>query len=192
MIPRFKPSLGWREFLAIALPTRRDDVQSFEQSFASLMGQKHAIACPYGRTGLWLLLQALGLSGKEIICPAYTCVVVPHAIVHSGNEPVFIDSQEFDFNMNLALVRDAINEKTGAIVATSIFGYPVDLDKLNRLRREFPQVRIIQDCAHSFGAEWNGQPVQRAGDAAIFGLNISKLITSIFGEIGRASCRERV
>lgn len=181
MIPRFKPALGLREIMAALRPPRPDDVERFEGAFARKMGQKHAIAFPYGRTGLVMLLEALGLKDKEIICPAYTCVVVPHAIVTSGNVPVFVDSQEEDFNMNLDLVPEAINEKTGAIIATSIFGYPVDLDKLDAIRQKYPKIPIIQDCAHSFAAEWKGRPVQREGVAAIYGLNISKLITSIFG-----------
>jgi len=181
MIPRFRPVLGWREVIAAFTPPRKDDVERFERAFAELMGQKHAIAFPYGRTGLVLLLEAMGLRDREIICPAYTCVVVPHAIVTSGNEPVFLDSQEDDFNMNLGLVPGAITETTGAIVATSIFGYPVDLDRLDAIRDRHPHVRIIQDCAHSFAAEWKGRPVQKAGDAALFGLNVSKLIHAIFG-----------
>ncbi|HZZ80537.1 MAG TPA: DegT/DnrJ/EryC1/StrS aminotransferase family protein [Gemmataceae bacterium] len=181
MIPRFKPTLGWREMFALLTPAGSGEIERFETAFAGLMGQRHAIACPHGRTGLWLLLQALGLQNREILCPAYTCVVVPHAIVTSGNEPVFIDSQPGDFNMDLDLARAAVTEKTGAIIATSIFGYPIDLDRLNAFRRDFPHVRVIQDCAHSFAAEWQGRPVQREGDAAIYGLNVSKLITSIFG-----------
>lgn len=181
MIPRFKPTLGWQEFLAVLTPSRKDEVERFERDFAQLMGQKHAIAFPYGRTGLTLLLEAMGLEDKDVICPAYTCVVVPHAIVTSGNKPVFVDSQEEDFNMNLNLVPQVITENTGAIIATSIFGYPVNLDQLDQIRQQYPHIRIIQDCAHSFAAEWKGRPVQREGDAAIFGLNISKIITSIFG-----------
>lgn len=181
MIPRLKPALGWQEIKAALTWPRNDDVPRFEKAFAEKMGQKHAVAFPYGRTGLVLLLEALDLKGKEIICPAYTCVVVPHAIVTSGNVPVFVDSQEEDFNMNLDLVPEAINENTSAIIATSIFGYPVDLDKLAVISQKYPHVQIIQDCAHSFAAEWKGRPVQREGVAAIFGLNISKLMTSIFG-----------
>ncbi len=181
MIPRLKPDLDWRELIAAFSPPRKDDVERFEHAFAEEMDQRHAIAFPYGRTGLVLLLEAMGLKGREVICPAYTCVVVPHAIVTSGNEPVFVDSQERDFNMNLDLVPQAITEKTGAIIATSIFGYPVDIDRLDEIREQYPHIKIIQDCAHSFAAEWKGRPVQKAGDAALFGLNISKLITSIFG-----------
>jgi len=183
MIPRLKPRLGLRELLAAFLPPRRGEVARFESDFAAHMGQRHAVAFPYGRTGLALLLEALGVKGKEVICPAYTCVVVPHAVVASGNEPVFVDSRPDDFNMDLGLAERAIGPATAALVATSLFGYPVDLDRLGDLRRRHPHVAVIQDCAHSFNAEWHGRPVQRAGDAAVFGCNISKLMTSVFGGV---------
>lgn len=181
MIPRLKPTIGLKEFLAAVQPPRKDDVMRFERSFAELMGQKYALAFPYGRTGLMFLLEALGLEGKEIICPAYTCVVVPHAIMYSSNKPVFIDCEADGFNMDLNIAEQAINEKTGAIIATSLFGYPVNLDQLYEIRKRHPHIFIIQDCAHSFAAKWNGKPVQKEGIAAIFGLNISKILNSIFG-----------
>ncbi len=181
MIPRLKPTLGAAELFAAWTPPRRDEVVRFESAFAELMGARHALAFPYGRTGLMLLLEALGLKGRGVICPAYTCVVVPHAIVMSGNEPVFADCAVGSFNMDLDQAETLIDDHTGALVATSLFGYPVDLDRLDDLRHRHPHVTIVQDCAHSFAAEWHGRPVQRAGTAAIFGLNISKLITSIFG-----------
>lgn len=145
------------------------------------MGQSEGIAFPYGRTALMGLLHALELRGREVICPAYTCVVVPHAIVTSGNTPVFVDSCETDCNMDLALAAGAVSGKTGALVATSIFGHPVDLDALRRFQLEHPTVTVIQDCAHSFGCSWNEHPVVTAGAAAFYGLNISKIMTSIFG-----------
>ena len=180
MVPRLRPRLGPAEVAALA-PSRGDDVGAFETAFAATMHQRNAVAFPYGRTGLVALLQALDIRDREVICPAYTCVVVPHAIVASGNEPVFVDSSDHDFNMDLSLVEAAITPRTSAIVATSIFGYPVDLDQLDAIRRQHPTVAIIQDCAHSFGARWRGREVQRAGIAAVFGLNVSKLLTSIFG-----------
>lgn len=181
MIPRLKPDLGWRELAAALRPPRAGDVERFERAFAREMGQEHAIAFPYGRTALLLLLEALGLRDREVVCPAYTCVVVPHAVVWSGNEPVFVDCADGSFNMDLDAAEAAITERTGALIATSLFGQPVDLDRLDRIRRRYPEVAIIQDCAHSFAAQWRGRPVQREGAAAIFGLNVSKLMTSIFG-----------
>lgn len=181
MIPRLKPTLGWGELAAAWTPAGAADVERFEGGFAELMGQRHAIAFPYGRTGLMLLLEALGLKDREVICPAYTCVVVAHAIVLSGNRPVFVDCAAEGFNMDLDQAEAAITDHTGALIATSLFGYPVDLDRLDGIRRRNPGLVVVQDCAHSFAAEWQGRPVQRAGDAAFFGLNISKLITSVFG-----------
>ncbi len=181
MIPRLKPDLGWRELRAALSSPGDGDVERFELAFAREMGQRHAIAFPYGRTGLMLLLETLGIQGREVICPAYTCTVVAHAIVHSGNEPVFVDCAEGSFNMDLDAAEDAINAGTGALVATSLFGFPVDLDRLDEIRRRHPRVNVIQDCAHSFAARWRERPVHPEGVAALFGLNASKLMTSIFG-----------
>jgi dTDP-4-amino-4,6-dideoxygalactose transaminase len=181
MIPRLRPDLTWRELAAALRPPSGDDVAAFEAAFAREMGQRQGIAFPYGRTGLIMLLHALGLQDAEVICPAYTCVVVAHAIVRSGNRPVFVDCRQGDFNMDLEAAERLITPRTRALVATSLFGFPVDLDRLDALRSKHPHVRIIQDCAHSFACEWNGRPVQREGDAAMFGLNVSKLMTSVFG-----------
>lgn len=181
MIPRLKPTLGIKELIAAFQPPRKDNIESFEGVFAELMNQKYALAFPYGRTGLMLLLETLGLKDKEIICPAYTCVVVPHAITYSGNKPVFVDCESDGFNMNLDHVEKAITEKTGAVIATSLFGYPINLDRLDEIRNRHPNIYIIQDCAHSFAAQWKGRHVQKEGMAALFGLNISKTLTSVFG-----------
>ncbi|AZW42110.1 hypothetical protein CWR61_00640 [Bordetella bronchiseptica] len=181
MIPRLKADLGWQELRAALSFAPADSVARFERAFAELTGQAHAIAFPYGRTALAFLLRALELQDAEIICPAYTCVVVPHAIRFSGNEPVFVDSAAGDFNMDLALAEEAVTGRTRALIATSIFGYPVDLVALERFRHRYPNITIIQDCAHGFTSSYHGTPVLQHGTAAIFGLNASKLMTSVFG-----------
>lgn len=179
MIPRLRPPTGMREIAAAF--AARSSVADFEKAFAHTFGQAEAVAFPYGRTGLLVLLEALGIRGRDIVLPAYTCVVVAHAIVLSGNRPVFVDSEAGGFNMDLDKAEAAITPDTAAILATSIHGYPVDLDRLAALRARNSHVRIIQDCAHSFAAEWNGASVHKAGVAAVFGLNISKVMTSVFG-----------
>ncbi|WP_052161842.1 DegT/DnrJ/EryC1/StrS family aminotransferase [Hoeflea sp. BAL378] len=179
MIPRLRPAIGLADIGAAF--RARSSVADFERAFAATMEQAHAIAFPYGRTAQMLLMEALDLKGREVILPAYTCVVVAHAIVLAGARPVFVDSEAGGFNMDLDKAEAAITAETGAIIATSIHGYPVDLDRLDALCARHPQVTVIQDCAHSFAAEWKGRPLQKHGRAAIFGLNISKLMTSIFG-----------
>ena len=128
----------------------------------------------------------MDIQDAEIIQPAYTCVVVAHATLLSGNRPRFVDVSLHDYNMNLDQVEGAINERTRLILATHLFGYPLDIDRLDEIVRPAEaryghKIWVIQDCAHSFGGEWQGKPVVKAGDAALFGLNISKMITSIFG-----------
>jgi perosamine synthetase len=185
MIPRFKPHLGKEELLAAITPDKRA-VEKFEEEFARTFEAKYALAFPYGRSALWALFKALDIRDAEIIMPAYTCVVVAHAIVLSGNRPRFVDITAHDYNMDLDQVADAITERTKAVIATHLFGYPLDVDRLAEIVREAEnqvghKIWVIQDCAHSFGAQWKGKQVCCAGDAALFGLNISKMITSIFG-----------
>src|SRR5439155_8668796 len=129
---------------------------------------------------------ALGIEGGEIVVPAYTCVVVPHAIVLSGNTCRFVDVTLRDYNMDMDEIAAAFNERTRAVIATHLFGYPLDCDRLRNIVRAAEarfgrKIYVIHDCAHSFGARWNGRLVCNEGDAALFGLGISKLMTSVFG-----------
>lgn len=185
MIPRFKPWLGWSEFLSL-FRLNIGAVERFECEFAKTFKAVEAVAFPYGRSAQWAFFKALGIKGAEIIMPAYTCSVVAHAVTLSGNQPRFIDIQLADYNMNLDLIPEAINEKTRAIIATHTFGYPQDLDKLEAIVREAEaryghKIWLMQDCCHAFGAEWNGRIIGTSGDVAVYAFNISKMMTSIFG-----------
>jgi dTDP-4-amino-4,6-dideoxygalactose transaminase len=184
MIPRLKPFLGWEEIFSPC--NHRRTVSDFETAFARQFGAKYAIAFPYGRSALWAFFKSLAIENAEIVQPAYTCSVVAHATILSGNIPVFVDCTLDDYNMDLSQFADAITERTRAVIPTHIFGYPLDVDTVAQIvhaaeKKYGHKIWIIQDCAHSFGAEWNGQPVVTAGDGALFGLGISKLVTSIFG-----------
>ena len=185
MIPRLKADLRISDLLAIwPRGNKFDDIRNFETDFAALAGQKQAVFFPYGRTAQLAILNALQLKEQgrtEIIMPSYSCVVVAHAIRQAGLIPVFIDVGA-DYNMRFDLLSNATNEKTGAVIATSIFGHPVDLEALETYQRSYPDVMIMQDCAHSFFARHEGgRDVQHGGLCAFYGLNISKIITSIFG-----------
>lgn len=185
MIPRFKPYLGWPE-LSTLFRSNKGAVELFEKEFAQAFGAVDAVAFPYGRSAQWAFFKAMGLENAEIIMPAYTCSVVAHAISLSGNTPSFIDIDLNDYNMNLDLLRSAINEKTRAVIATHTFGYPQDVETLGQVVEEAQakyghKIWIMQDCCHAFGAAFKGRPVSEAGDVAVYAFNISKLMTSIFG-----------
>ena len=181
MIPRYKPYLGWDEFRA-ALAWGRPAVEEFEKKFARVLQAKYALAFPYGRSGLYALLKSRGIEGAEVIMPAYTCVVAPNAVVASGNIPRFVDISLSDYNLDLDLLENAITDKTRVIIPTSLFGYPGNPRRLSEIiKRTGREILVFQDCAHSFGATWQGKTVANEGDAAIFGLGINKMITSILG-----------
>jgi dTDP-4-amino-4,6-dideoxygalactose transaminase len=183
MIPRLKPDLKLCELLASINFLKKNAVFNFEDAFKKEMGSSFIQSFAHGRSAIFSILKGLNLEGKEVICPSYTCVVVPNAIVTAGCIPVFVDSKFDDFNMDLDLVEQAITSNTAVIIATSIFGHPVDLDKLAVIKKNYPHIIIIQDCAHSFTVEYRGKSVHQFGDFAIFALNISKIITSIFGGV---------
>jgi len=185
MIPRFRPIIGAAEFRAL-FSAKSERVAAFEHAFADKTGVSGAIAFPYGRSALWAFLKAVGVTGSEVVMPPYTCSVVAHAVALSGNQPRFVDIQLTDYNMDLGRLEEAISEKTRAVIPTHIFGYPVDMDRLtsivaNAEKKYGQKIWVIEDCAHSFGAARNGRLAGTWGDAALYGLNISKIITSIFG-----------
>jgi perosamine synthetase len=185
VIPRFQPAIGVDELRALA-SAPAGAVPRFERAFADHFGGGEGIAFSYGRTALWALLQALEIEGAEVIVPAYTCSVVAHAVTLSRNTCRFVDATLEDYNMDLDEVERSISPATRMIVATHLFGFPLDVDRLRILvsaaeRRYGHKIWIVQDCAHAFGARWRGRLVAADPDIALFGLNISKSMTSIFG-----------
>ena len=91
MIPRFNPVLGGDELRA-AFACAPGTVTRFEVEFAQTFGAVAGLAFPYGRSALWAFFKAVGLEQAEVILPAYTCSVVAHAVVLSGNHSAKSDA----------------------------------------------------------------------------------------------------
>lgn len=185
MIPKFKPNYDYTDWLAL-LKIFDSNLENYEKSFANKFHNKNGIMFSYGRTALYALFKVWELENSEILCPAYTCAVVPHSIVLSGNIPVFVDSADDSFNMSLEKLENCITEKTRAVILTHLFGCPMDVESAQKIianaEKKFGnKIYIIQDVAQSFGAKWNGRLITEYGDAAIFGCNIAKIINSVFG-----------
>jgi len=186
LLPRLKPHYGVSDWLAVFNIFEKNSIEVYEKEFSKKFENNYGLMFQHGRTGLYALLKVWGLKNDEVICPAYTCVVVPNAVVLSGNIPVFIDSAQDSFNMDLELLEQAITKKTRVIIVTHLFGYPMDVFKVQGMVKKAEEayghkIYVIQDAAHSYGARWKGTLVTKFGDASIFGSNISKVINSIFG-----------
>lgn len=183
--PRLKPFISIKELIYSLIPVKKP-IEKFQKKFANKFNNEFGIMFSHGRSGLYSLFKAWELENVEIICPAYTCVVVPHSIVLSNNIPVFIDCEEESWNMSYSEIEKSINEKTRVIIVTHLFGFPMNLRKIDSIVKKAEKkygnkIYVVQDCAHSFGCMSDNNLVSEFGDASIFGLNISKLTTSIFG-----------
>ena len=101
---RLRPQWSWRE-LAAVFSYKKNAVQIYEQTFAQKFGSGNGVMFSHGRSGLYSLFKVWGLENDEVICPAYTCVVVQHAIVLSENIPVFVDCADSSFNMDIMVLK---------------------------------------------------------------------------------------
>jgi perosamine synthetase len=186
LMPRLKPNYTFSDWIAVFNIFQKNPIKKYEKEFSAKFENNYGVMFQHGRTGIYALLKVWGIKNNEVICPAYTCVVVPNAIVLSKNIPVFVDSAKDSFNMNIELLEQSVTKNTRAIVVTHIFGYPMDVLKIEEIVQRAEQkyghkIYVIQDTAHSYGAKWNNILVTKYGDASIFGSNISKVINSIFG-----------
>ncbi len=159
------------------------NVQTFEQEVAHYLGVKHAIGVASGTDALHLALLAEGIGeGDEVITTAFTFIATAEAIRYVGAKPVFVDIDEKSFNISLAAIEQAITPKTRAIMPVHLFGQPVDMDGIKQLCNQY-QLKIIEDCAQSFGADINGKQTGSFGNAAGFSFFPSKNLGA-FGDGG--------
>lgn len=179
MIPFLKPYIDHKELLG-TLRFIKNSREEFESRFAVKFEAHYAVSFPWARSAIFALLRSLNIHDSEVILPAYTCIVVAHAVVMSGNTPVFVDITEDGFNMDITRVRNAITKKTKAIIATNLFGYPLDIDELKNTV-DNDDIIIIQDCALAAGTTFHNKYIANEGTAAIYSFNVRKPMTTMGG-----------
>ncbi len=128
------------------------NVKAFEQETAEFLGAKHAVGVASGTDALHLGLIAAGIEpGDEVITTPFTFIATAEAIRYVGATPVFVDIDPATFNIDLAKAEAAITERTRALLPVHLFGQPVDMKAVNALAEKHG-LRVIEDCAQSFGA----------------------------------------
>lgn len=175
----------WRDMLRYGLftdaPSDAETVAAYEEQFAAAAGTRYAFSFGAGRMALYVLLEAMGIgAGDEIIIPAFTCVVVPNALLYRGARPVYADIDLRTFNIDPNVVEDAITPRTRALYAQHSLGIPCDIDALREIgrRRGLP---VIEDAAHALGATYRGAAVGSLTEAAFFSTDHSKMIGTMMG-----------
>jgi len=156
-------------------------VREFENSAAKYLGVKNAVAVSSCTSGLLLACRALGLKG-EVIVPSFTFSATVQSLVWNNLKPVFVDCDPKNFNIDVKLIEGLITPRTSAIMAVHVFGMPADVDALARITKKHG-LKLIFDAAHAIGAKYKGVLVGGFGDAEVFSLSPTKVLTAGEGGI---------
>ncbi|HET7567121.1 MAG TPA: DegT/DnrJ/EryC1/StrS family aminotransferase [Gaiellaceae bacterium] len=153
-------------------------IDRFEELVAERVGAPYAAAVSSGTAGLHLLAIAAGIGpGDEVITSPYSFAASANCFLYEGGVPVFADISPRTLNLDPAAVEAAITERTKAIVAVDIYGYPCELDELRALADRHG-LALIQDSCEALGAEYKGAPIGSHGVPGVFAFYPNKQITT--------------
>jgi len=194
-IPRQRirlPQGAWRGALAGLMGGdlwEGDEVGRLEAAIADFMGSADAVAVPSGRAGFRFLFDSLGIKpGAEVICSAFGYPVVPFIVKTLGYRLRFVDCELDTLGMDPALLAEACSAQTSVVIATHLYGIPCRIDRIAEIC-ESTDTRLIEDCAHCFGASVGGRKVGTFGDAGCFSFETSKVVNTMGGGIVTLSDR---
>ena len=153
-------------------------IDRFEEAFAEKVDAPYAVAVSSGTAGLHLLSVLAGIeAGDEVITTPYSFAASANCFIYEGGVPVFADVDPRTLNMDPRAVEAAVTERTKAIVAVDIFGYPCELDELRAIADKHG-LALIQDSCEALGAEYKGAPIGSHGPSAVFAFYPNKQITT--------------
>ncbi len=154
-----------------------------EEYFRKYIGCQHALAVTSCTTGLEMALRVLGIGpGDEVIVPDYTYPATADVVAIAGAKIVIVDVDPHSMLIDYEKLEKAITEKTKAVIPVSIFGNPLDYERLNAIKQKY-ELYIIEDAACSIGAEYNAIKVGNQADISVFSLHPRKFITTGEGGI---------
>lgn len=148
-----------------------------------------AVSFNSARSALLAILSALGVGhGDEVLVQAFTCVAVPNSVLWAGATPVYVDIGD-TYNIDVFDMERKRTKRTKAVIVQHTFGIPASMDAIIAFAHTH-NLLVIEDCAHSLGATYNGKEIGTFGDAAFFSFGRDKIVSSVWGGVGiiRTSC----
>ena len=147
-----------------------------EQEYAQYVGAKYCLAVASGGYAMATALRALGVGyGDKVLSNAFTLAPVPGAIAAVGAQPVFVGVTE-----GLTIDLDDLGVKldqANVLLLSHMRGHICDMDRLMAMC-DTAGVKVVEDCAHTMGASWNGVPSGRAGAIGCYSCQTYKHINS--------------
>ena len=144
--------------------------ENFCQNFAKYLDVKHVIGVANGLDALSLIIKAFDFPcDSEIIVPANTYIASILAISQNRLNPILVEPDINNYNINLELIEEKITSKTKAIMIVHLYGQSVDIKPIIELAKKY-NLKIIEDCAQAHGACYpnTNQRVGSIGDASGF------------------------
>src|SRR3954453_2926095 len=188
-------STQWSGLAQIARLARRDvntiangggAIAEFEEAFAQVCNRRYGLAMNSGTSSLHSAYYAAGAGpGTEVIVPSYTFFASAAPILACGAVPVFCDVDRETLVADPDDVESRITDKTVAICVVHLWGNPAPMDRFADIARRH-DLKLIEDCSHAHGAQYQGRPVGSWGDFGCFSLQGKKAVSG--GEAGIAVC----
>ena len=155
-----------------------DYIKKFEQSFSKFIGMKYSTSVSNGTAALEIALKSINIKkGDEVIVPNFTIISNALAIIKLGATPKFIDCKLDDWNMNFNEIKKNVTSKTKAIIATHIYNFPCEIDKIKKLCKK-NRLFLIEDTAEVLGLNFKNKKCGSFGDISTFSFYSNKQITS--------------
>lgn len=155
-------------------------VRQLELAIQQLLKVQNAVAVSTCTNGLMLALQARGIKGK-VILPSFTFFATAHSVAWNNLEPVFVDIDPGTWTLATDSVEAALeNGGIGAVIPVHVFGNPCDVERLAQLAGE-ANTFLLYDAAHAMGSKFGGKHIGCFGDAEVFSLTPTKMVTAAEG-----------
>jgi hypothetical protein len=158
------------------------EVSSFEEEFAAYTGGNYCVGLASGLDALWIAFRLLGVrAGDEVLVQGNTYIASVMGITMNGATPVFVEPDEY-FGINVKELESKITDKTKAILVVHLYGIATPMDEIVRLCEKY-HLKLVEDCAQSHGARYNGRMTGTFGDVGCFSFYPSKNLGA-FGDGG--------
>jgi len=178
--------------------TQGGQVDKFEEKLCDFFNNRHVLTLNSATSGLTLALRLLLNEDKDdkddywpgfnvesdyVLSPALTCFATNASILANNCKIKWIDVDKNTANVSIDDIKNKLDKNTKIVYIVHWGGYPVDLDKMKELQEEHLQkygykFKIIEDCAHAFGATYNEKMLGSHGNICVFSLQAIKHLTT--------------
>ncbi|MFB3892337.1 MAG: DegT/DnrJ/EryC1/StrS family aminotransferase [Phycisphaerae bacterium] len=155
-------------------PGRKGACHMFAAAWAKFNGAKFCSLLTSGTHALQLALEALGIgAGDEVIVPGLTWQATAAAVCDVNAVPVLVDADPLTLCIDPSAIQAAVTRRTRAIIPVHLYHRMADMDRILQIARR-NSLRVVEDCAHSHGSQWDGRGAGSLGDFGAFSFQRSK------------------